>query len=139
MKKQVLIWWLLALTACGTADRGGDGRSDRPMDGEGTEPGDMAGMAISGTPIRVSQQQAALAGVTFAVATEAPLERTVRAVATVVPNERTQGIVNARVAGWVEKLYANETGMHVARGEANSRTCSMSRGDRPWRFSIAAT
>lgn len=117
MKKQVLIWWLLALTACGTADRVEDSRSDRPMEGEGTEPGDMAGMAMSGTPIRVSQQQAALAGVTFAVAREAPLERTVRAVATVVPNERTQGIVNARVAGWVEKLYANETGMRVARGE----------------------
>jgi len=117
MKKQAFIWWLLALTACGTADRGEDARSDRLMEGEGTEAGEMAGMAVADGPIRVSQRQAALAGVTFAVATEAPLERTVRAVATAVPNERTQSIVNARVAGWVEKLYANETGMHVARGE----------------------
>ncbi len=77
----------------------------------------MAGMAMSDDPIRVSQQQAILAGVTFAVAREAPLERTVRAVAIAVPNERTLGIVNARVAGWVEKLYANQTGMHVARDE----------------------
>ena len=117
MRKQVLIWWLFTLTACSTVDRGEDGRRDRPKDGEGPEPGDVAGMAMSDGPIRVSQQQAALAGVTFAVATEAPLERTVRAVATAVPNERTLRIVNARVAGWVEKLYANETGMHVARGE----------------------
>jgi membrane fusion protein, copper/silver efflux system len=67
--------------------------------------------------IRITMRQAALAGVTFAVAREAPVTRTVRAVAMVVPNERTLGIVNARVTGWAEKLYANETGMHVEQGE----------------------
>jgi len=35
----------------------------------------------------------------------------------VVPNERGLGIVNARVSGWVEKLYVSETGRHVEAGE----------------------
>ncbi|MBI4514182.1 MAG: efflux RND transporter periplasmic adaptor subunit [Gemmatimonadetes bacterium] len=78
----------------------------------------MPGMAGGpGSPIRVTAQQAALAGVTFAVAREAPLERTVRAVAMVVPNERGLAIVNARVSGWVEKLYAKETGRLVRPGQ----------------------
>lgn len=69
------------------------------------------------TPIHVTSTQAALAGVTFTIAREAPLERTVRAVAMVAPNERGLGIVNARVTGWVEKLYVNETGRYVRAGE----------------------
>ncbi len=78
----------------------------------------MGGMQMSRDgAIRITTRQAALAGVTFAVAREAPVERTVRAVAMVVLNERTLGIVSARVSGWVEKLYANETGMHLEKGE----------------------
>ncbi len=77
----------------------------------------MAGMQMNtGGPIRITTRQASLAGVTFAVAREAPVERTVRAVAMVVLNERTLGIINVRVSGWVEKLYVNETGMHVEAG-----------------------
>jgi Cu(I)/Ag(I) efflux system membrane fusion protein len=68
------------------------------------------------TPLRVSARQAALAGMTFALAREAPLEKTVRAVAMAVPNERGLTAVHARVAGWVERLHANETGRFVPRG-----------------------
>lgn len=78
----------------------------------------MAGMNMGGDGIiRVSTRQAALAGVTFAVAREAPVERTVRAVAMAVPNERGLAIVNARVSGWVEELHAEETGRFVRVGE----------------------
>lgn len=81
----------------------------------------MAGMADmprgDTAPIHISTEQAALAGVTFAVARREPLVRTVHAVAMVVPNERGLGIVNARVSGWVEKLYVNETGRYVRAGE----------------------
>ncbi len=78
----------------------------------------MAGMEMSsGGPIRITARQASLAGVTFAIATESSLGRTVRAVTMVVPNERGLGIVNARVSGWVEKLFVNETGMHVEIGD----------------------
>jgi len=77
---------------------------------EGTVQGDTAA-------IRITPRQAALAGVTFAVARREPLGRTVRAVAMAVPNERGLGVVNARVSGWVEKLYANETGQLVRAGQ----------------------
>lgn len=83
--------------------KGMGGTAEMPMGGSGA--------------IRVSARQAGLAGVTFAVAREAPVERTVRAVAMAVPNERGLTIVNARVSGWVEELYAEETGRFVRRGE----------------------
>jgi Cu(I)/Ag(I) efflux system membrane fusion protein len=80
--------------------------------------GGMGGMSMGGdSVIRVSTRQAALAGVTFAVAREAPIQRTVRAVAMAVPNERGLAIVNARVSGWVEELHAEETGRFVRAGE----------------------
>ena len=101
---------MLALWGAGC---GGDPQvSDDATTSAGSEPTTMPGMDA----IRITLRQASLAGVTFAVASEAPLERTVRAVATVVPNERGLGIVNARVSGWVEKLYLNETGMFVELG-----------------------
>lgn len=78
----------------------------------------MAGMAMGGDgPIRITPRQAALAGVTFAVAREAPVERTVRAVAMAVPNERGLAVVNARVSGWIERLHADETGRFVRADE----------------------
>jgi len=79
----------------------------------------MGGMNMGGDgPIRITTRQVALAGVTFAVAREAPVERTVRAVAMAVPNERGLGIVTARVKGWVEELHAEETGRLVRAGES---------------------
>jgi multidrug efflux pump subunit AcrA (membrane-fusion protein) len=84
---------------------------------QGMDGGEEAAVPMAPAPIRLTARQAALAGVTFAVAREGPLRHSVRAVAMVVPNERGLGIVNARVSGWVEKLYVNETGRHVEAGE----------------------
>ena len=129
MKTQTML--MLALFGTGCSGRGGGeppGTGDtmaaseperQAMSGMDTqaEMEGMAGMQMnSGGPIRITTRQASLAGVTFAVASEAPLDQTVRAVAMVVPNERALGIVNVRVSGWVEKLYVNETGMHVDAG-----------------------
>ena len=129
MKTQTML--MLALFGTGCGGRGGGeppGTGDttaaseperQAMSGMDTqaEMEGMAGMQMnSGGPIRITTRQASLAGVTFAVASEAPLDQTVRAVAMVVPNERALGIVNVRVSGWVEKLYVNETGMHVDAG-----------------------
>ena len=129
MKTQTML--MLALFGTGCSGRGGGeppGTGDtmaaseperQAMSGMDTqaEMEGMAGMQMNtGGPIRITTRQASLAGVTFAVASEAPLDQTVRAVAMVVPNERALGIVNVRVSGWVEKLYVNETGMHVDSG-----------------------
>ena len=103
------------MTADSAAAPGSERQAMSGMDADaGME--ELAGMQMSGGPIRVTLRQAALAGVTLAVATEAPLNQTVRAVAMVVPNERGLGIVNVRVSGWIEKLHVNETGMHVEAG-----------------------
>ena len=75
------------------------------------------GMDMDGRPMRITGRQASLAGVSFAVVREAELDRTVRAVAMVVPDEGRTGIVNARVGGWIELLYADETGRHVQAGQ----------------------
>lgn len=124
MNADKLLWLCLALIACGPSASRVPGDAARgsaealPAMGSEGEGGMGPGtMAMAAEPIRISPRQAALAGVTFAVAREAPLERTVRAVAMVVPNERGLGMVNARVMGWVERLYVNETGSRVRAGE----------------------
>lgn len=123
MKTRIMLMLALFGTGCG-----GRGGSEPPRTSDTTvasepEPQAMSGMEgmagmqmTSGGAIHITMRQASLAGVTFAVALEAPLDQTVRAVAMVVPNERALGIVNVRVSGWVEKLYVNETGMHVDVG-----------------------
>ena len=128
MKSVTVVSLVALLAAC---DGAGSGQQGQP--GQDTAAGPMAGMErmqgpqdtsemgdvnMGGDgPIRITTRQAALAGVTFTVAREAPVERTVRAVAMAVPNERGLGIVNARVSGWVETLHANETGRLVRTGE----------------------
>ena len=128
MKSGTVLLIVLLASACGVggnrdsegmqqkaaASEGGAAKNGREQSMEG-----MVGMQMgSDGRIRISARQAAFAGVSFAVARNAPLERTVRAVAMVVPDERSLGIVSARVSGWVEKLYVNETGRHVRAGEA---------------------
>lgn len=120
MRSTIPMLLLASIMACGApggsqppaaAEAAGSARSQSEMTG-------MAGMNMSGSgPIRISAQQVSLAGVTFAVAREAPLTRTVRAVAMAVPNERGLRIVNARVNGWVEELHADETGRFVQPAE----------------------
>lgn len=127
MKTRIMLMLALFGTGCGgggeppgTGDTTGASEpKPQAMSGMDTqaEMEGMAGMQMNtGGPIRITTRQASLAGVTFAVASEAPLDQTVRAVAMVVPNERALAIVNVRVSGWVEKLYVNETGMHVDAG-----------------------
>ncbi len=127
MRISILMLMTTGVLACGGSEQNDtsdplvqqDSMAASPMAGSSG----MQGMQMGGrnmdpdAPIRISRRQAALAGVTFAIAREAPVERTVRAVAMVVPSERGLSIVNARVTGWVERLYLNETGRHVEVGD----------------------
>lgn len=122
ISRPTLCIWLTLMTACGSGDRGRQTEGDPgSMDMPGGAPGDMSAMQMEGqsaeTPIRITSRQASLAGVTFAVAREAPLERTVRAVATVARDERRLGVVSARVDGWIERLYVEETGRWISEDE----------------------
>jgi Cu(I)/Ag(I) efflux system membrane fusion protein len=99
------------VTACGATP---DEHAGQETEGRSMQEGEMV---MGGGSIRVTTRQAALAGVTFAAAREAAVERSLRAVAIAVPNERGLGVINARVAGWIETLYVNETGRFVGAGE----------------------
>lgn len=125
MKLVILVLVMAGAVACSGSQANKESVPEGDQAGvqQMTQDVDMQGMQMGGmdmspdAPIRISQRQAALAGVTFAIVREAPIERTVRAVAMVVPNERGLGVVNARVTGWIERLYVNETGRHVEAGD----------------------
>lgn len=127
MKSGTMLLIALLASACRVDGNGDDetmqqnpaeSEAGGPAENQRERPMDVGAMEMGGDGrIRISKRQAALAGVSFAVVRRAPLERSVRAVAVVVPDERKLGIVNARVSGWVEKLYVNETGRHVRAGE----------------------
>jgi len=83
---------------------------------------DMPGMAgasqvadTSGVPI--DRSEAARLGITFARASDRPVATSVRAVGVLKYAEPRQAYVNARVNGWVEKLYADYVGKSVSAGE----------------------
>jgi Cu(I)/Ag(I) efflux system membrane fusion protein len=81
---------------------------------------DMPGMAPSGTDtsgVPVNRTDAQRLGVTFARASERPVQSSVRAVGVLKYAEPNRVYVNARVGGWVEHLYADYVGKRVERGE----------------------
>lgn len=56
-------------------------------------------------------------GVRTDVVRRGPLKRTLRTVARVEPNERRRVVVTTKFGGWIEKLYVNEMGQFVRRGQ----------------------
>ncbi|OLC06702.1 MAG: hypothetical protein AUJ01_04970 [Acidobacteria bacterium 13_1_40CM_3_65_5] len=83
---------------------------------------DMPGMAgasqagdTNGVPI--DRSEAARLGITFARASDRPIATSVRAVGVLKYAEPRRAYVNARVNGWVEKLYADYVGKSVTAGE----------------------
>jgi len=75
---------------------------------------DMPGMgACRSRPRRAACDRSGRGGATryqFARASERPVATTVRAVGVLKYAEPRQAYVNARVSGWVEKLYADYVG-----------------------------
>ncbi|CAN5806487.1 hypothetical protein BH24GEM1_BH24GEM1_20510 [soil metagenome] len=135
------LWTLAAITlsltaiGCGRKDDsrgamagtgGTDGMKDsQPMAAMRDMPG-MQGMSETEVPaaagdtaaVRVDRPAAERLGVTFARAATRPLAPGTRAVGTLTYAEPRREYVNARVMGWVEKLYADYLGKPVRKGEA---------------------
>ena len=74
-----------------------------------------AGVDTSGVPLNRTEAQRL--GITFARATERPVQSSVRAVGVLKYAEPNLVYVNARVGGWVERLYADYVGKRVEQGE----------------------
>jgi Cu(I)/Ag(I) efflux system membrane fusion protein len=77
----------------------------------------MPGMGAESAGVQMDRAEAARLGITFTRAAERPVRPFIRAVGTLKYAEPRQVYVNARVGGWVERLYADYVGRSVAAGE----------------------
>jgi len=80
------------------------------MPGMPAAPADTAGVPLD----RTAAQRL---GITFARATEQPVRSSIRAVGVLKYAEPNLVYVNARVSGWVERLYADYVGKRVEQGD----------------------
>lgn len=71
----------------------------------------------SGSTVKVSLDKVQRAGVRTEVAAMRRLVRPLRAPGVAKPDERTLLSIALRADGFIEKLYVNETGRHVTKGE----------------------
>jgi Cu(I)/Ag(I) efflux system membrane fusion protein len=67
--------------------------------------------------VMIDEARRQLIGVRTESVVEAPMRDTFRAVGRVTYDESTLSDVNLKVHGWITKLYVNETGQRVARGQ----------------------
>jgi len=106
----VLFGGLLALGACRKNNTPDQSMADMPGMAGASQAADTSGVPID-------RGEAARLGIRFARATEQPVTTSVRAVGVLKYAEPRQAYVNARVNGWVEKLYADYVGKRVNAGE----------------------
>ncbi len=71
----------------------------------------------AGPTVRIDPTIVQNMGVRTAQVSRGPLKKTVRTVGILQIPEPGQFDINLRVNGWIKKLYANQQGMHVRRGE----------------------
>jgi membrane fusion protein, copper/silver efflux system len=71
-----------------------------------------AGPAVTIDPTIVQNM-----GIRTAEVSRGPLEKTVRTVGILEAPETGQYDINLKISGWIVKLYANQEGMHVHKGE----------------------
>jgi membrane fusion protein, copper/silver efflux system len=73
--------------------------------------------ATGGSVIRVDPVTVQNMGVRTAPVTRKDLSRTIRTVGLVAYQEPKQVAINTKIGGWIEKLYINETGQQVKKGQ----------------------
>lgn len=67
--------------------------------------------------IELSAEQMQRIGVKTVTVTAKPLQKIIRTVGRIETDERNQTTINAKVEGWIEKLYVDYTGRYVKKGE----------------------
>jgi Cu(I)/Ag(I) efflux system membrane fusion protein len=118
----------LAVAACGKQESAPGATRDqsmkdmpgmagvRQMEGMNTPSGGPSSGDTAGIP--VDRMAAQRLGITFARAAMRPIGAETRAVGTLTYAEPRREFVNARVMGWVEKLYADYEGKPVRQGDS---------------------
>jgi Cu(I)/Ag(I) efflux system membrane fusion protein len=84
-----------------------------PAEETGDKTGGIAGHGV----VEISPEKQQLIGVVTTLAERRPLERVVRTVGRVTADESRVSHVHTKVEGWIEKLYAGETGKIVLKGQ----------------------
>ena len=79
--------------------------------------GDTAGGEEAPVTVSISTEKIQKIGVRSEVVKRRPLKRVIRTVGRVDPDETKVFIINAKVGGWVEKLYLNRTDQMVEHHE----------------------
>jgi Cu(I)/Ag(I) efflux system membrane fusion protein len=69
------------------------------------------------TAISISKEKAALIGLTFEEVKPREIFREIRTTAKIVPDERRIHKITTKISGWVEKLYVNQTGQYIKKGD----------------------
>ncbi len=110
-QKKILYWWDPMLGPSSISDK--PGKSAMGMDMVPVyEAGQSGGPAVKIDPTLVQNM-----GVRTAEVTRGPLEKTVRTVGVLRAPEPGLHDVSLKINGWIDKLYADQEGMHVHRGE----------------------
>jgi RND family efflux transporter MFP subunit len=68
-------------------------------------------------PVQLSPRRRQLIGVTFATVRRRDVARHIDATANIVPDEELQSYVQPRFAGWIQRVFANQTFQYVRRGQ----------------------
>ncbi len=87
------------------------------LTGEGVGTAGGAAPVEGYATIKVGAESLRMAGVRTAVATRETIGGSLRASGIVVPDEARIRRVQAKIDGYVEKLYVNATGQHVSKGQ----------------------
>jgi len=68
-------------------------------------------------PIRITPERRQLIGLTFAIVQPKDVSEQLEATGTIETDERLQSYVQARFAGWIAQVFANQTYQYVRKGQ----------------------
>ena len=85
--------------------------------GEPAKPTDATQKQEEAPTVEIPMEKQQLIGVKTIAASVQPLQKVIRTVGKIEYDERKLTTVNAKVEGWIEKLYVNFTGSYVKKGE----------------------
>ena len=114
--KLLKIGLFVAVTIAGCKGKPAPGGESAAMPDMNGMPG-MPAASPDSSGVPINRTEAQRLGITFARASERPVQSSVRAVGVLSYAEPNRAYVNARVGGWVEHLYADYVGKRVERGE----------------------
>jgi Cu(I)/Ag(I) efflux system membrane fusion protein len=119
-RTQILLALILVIAALGTVSvyaLSGSNQQGAAGTMEGHDHSAMVAQAETAQPVTLAGDAAGRIGVTYARATLGTLARSVSTVGTVAFDETRVSAVNAKIGGWVERLYVEFTGAPVRAGQ----------------------